>query len=149
MAKQDVIKKYVDQSIIDLDALEQWQSAAIVLLASKREHKMSYEEISEELGISTVTLYRFRQRTDVKDYILRFNMARIIDRLPEMMEAQMESAISNRSTKAAELILKYAGLLVERRSVDADIKTDVREVSDQSNDDLKRELEALRVKIDS
>lgn len=145
--ENDIIEKYCRKSILDMSELNEWQQAAIVLLATKRDHKMTYDQISDELGIDSSTLYRFRQRNDVKDYILRYNMARIVDKIPEVMEAQVESAISNRSTKAAELLLKYAGLLIERRSVDADVRAEVTSVGDQDTDALKAELESLRSKL--
>lgn len=147
-SKSQKIADYVGRSIIEMGDLNDWQQAAIVLLATKREHKMNYDQIAEELGISHMTLYRFRQRPEVKDYILRFNMARMIDAIPEVMDAQVDMAVKRGSTKAAELILKYTGLLVERKAVEADVKAEVSSVSDQDNDALRAELEALRRKLE-
>lgn len=146
MANKSALMKHVDRAIIALDGLEAWQQAAIVLLATKSEHKMSYEEIAKEIGVAPVTLYRFRQRPDVKDYLLKYNMARIIDSIPDVMDAQVKKAIKSSDTKAAELIVKYAGLLVERRAIDADVHADLANVTDKRVEDLEAELRELRAK---
>lgn len=142
------IGAYQMRSLLKMDDLEPWQQAAIVLLSTKREHKMTYEQIAEEVGVDPSTLYRFRQRDDVKDYILRYTMARIIDRIPEVVEVQAEQAINRGSVKSAELILKYAGLLAERRIVDADVRAEVADVTDKDVEELERELAELRKKAE-
>lgn len=142
----DKVKRLVDKSLLDLDELSDWQKAAVVLLSTKGEHKMGYEKMAKELGVNYVTLYRFRQRPDVKKYILDYTMARIVDRIPEVLEAQVEQAISRKSVKSAELLLKYAGLLIERREIESSVTTTSSE-SQKDNKALQDELDMLRNRL--
>lgn len=149
MSEMDKLKRFADRAIIELEGLVDWQKAAIVLLATKHEHQLSYEQIAEELGISPVTLYRFRQRKEISDYVARFTTARVIDSLPAIVNKQVEMAVSRGSVKSAELLMKYAGLLVERRAVEADIRANVDSIADKDNDQLQVELEELRRKLEA
>ncbi|MFB5192025.1 phBC6A51 family helix-turn-helix protein [Alicyclobacillus fastidiosus] len=144
MSKADSIQRYVEQAIIEMPDMKDWQKAAIVLLSTKPDHKMTYEQIAEELGISTVTLYQFRQRSEVHQALLNFNLARVIDRIPAVTEAMVKKSVDRGDPLAAKLIFQIAGLLVERRAVEADVKTQVVSVADKTEDDLEAELARLR-----
>lgn len=147
MANKDAVQRHVDRAIIALEGLEGWQQAAIVLLATKPEHKMTYEEMAAELGISSQTLYRFRQRPDVKDYLVRYDLARVIDRIPDVTEAMIKKAVGG-DPLSQKLFYQYAGLLVERRAVEADVNANLVNGTDARVEDLHKELAELRKKFD-
>ncbi len=136
-----------ERSLLALDTMSPWQKAAIVLLSTKHEHRMTYEQIASEVGIDTKTLYLFRQRPDVQKALGEYVMAQIIEQMPAVAAKQLEQAITRGSVKSAEWLGKISGLLVERRAVDANISADVHDVSDASNDALRGELEDLRTKL--
>jgi AcrR family transcriptional regulator len=136
-----------ERSLLAMDSFEPWQKAAIVLLSTKHEHRLTYEQIADEVGVDVRTIYRFRQRKDVQKALGEYVMAQIVDHMPAVAAKQIEQAITRGSVKSAEWLGKMSGLLVERRAVDANVTAEMSDVSAASNDELHAELEALRSKL--
>lgn len=66
--------------------------------------------------------------------------------LPEVYGA-IRKQVQKGNIKAAELYLKTRGKLIDRKEVQADVNQTITEVSNKSNDDLRKELEELKGRL--
>lgn len=92
-----------------------------------------FEDLATELGVSQPTLYRWRQRPEVRQ-----RAQEIVDeavggpeRVRMVLDVIVEQALQGQA-KQQELFLKYAGLLVDRRVTEKVVSyTDIEELSDE------------------
>lgn len=110
--------------------------------------KMTYAEIAEQAGVSERQLFRWR--TQDKE----FAEARkeLVDSYADEIIADAFGALKyqvvrNRNVKAAEVLLKSRGMLVDRKEVQGELKHEVTDMSTKDNDALLDELEQLRRKL--
>lgn len=110
--------------------------------------KINYDEIAAECDVSVRQLFRWRQEPE-----FRAARAEVVDMYADEIVGDAFSALhwqvsKKRNVKAAEVLLKSRGMLVDRKEVSADVRAEVTEVSAQDADSLRDELEQLRRKLD-
>lgn len=110
--------------------------------------RMTYDEIAAQCDISTRQLQRWRtQDTEFiaarKDLVESYANEIVSD----AFHALKYQLVKHKNVKAAEVLLKSRGMLVDRKEVQADVNAKITDVNDQSNDDLMKELEALKRKL--
>lgn len=112
--------------------------------AAKNDRK-TYEEIAEEVGISTRLLYDWRKNPDFVKYTAALSDTKL-DSYRSLADAQLIRLIQgtsnngNAAIKALELFYKINGKLVDKREVvTAGPETDVHDV-----DAIRAEIERLR-----
>jgi AcrR family transcriptional regulator len=111
--------------------------------------RMTFQQIADECGISEKTLFRWRTQDPEFAKARKELVESYADELVSDAFAALKYKLTrNKSEKAAEIVLKSRGMLVDRKEVSADVRADVSAVIDQSNEDLQRELEALRAKLE-
>jgi len=108
--------------------------------------KKSYEEISDELGMSVRTLYNWRQEPDFIRYCAWISETKL-DAFRATADAQLIKLIEGTSNnglasiKALELFYKLNGRLIDRREV---VQTEEgRGAKRISDDELQRGLDEL------
>lgn len=109
--------------------------------------RMTLDQIAKACDVSVKTL--FLQRTQDKDFQeAREEFAEAIadEMLPEVYGA-IRKQVQKGNIKAAELYLKTRGKLIDRKEVQADVNQTITEVSNKSNDDLRKELEELKGRL--
>lgn len=113
---------------------------AIEYLSQVRNGGLTQDEIAEKCGVSRQTLHRWRQ-SDVFQAELRKQIARnTMDRLPEVMNAMVDSAISLKSAAAAKLIMQATDMLTDKVEID-DKRSSLNTVDVVA---LRQRLEAFR-----
>ncbi|UJF36543.1 phBC6A51 family helix-turn-helix protein [Paenibacillus hexagrammi] len=110
--------------------------------------KLTYAEIAEQAGISERQLFRWRTNDG------EFAQARkeIVESYADELIADAFMALKyqvsrNKNVKAAEVLLKSRGMLVDRKEVAGELKHEHSDVSKQDNNALMDELEALKRKL--
>jgi transcriptional regulator with XRE-family HTH domain len=118
------------------------QYVAIEYLSQVKNGGLSQDEIAEKCGVSRTSLYNWRQ-DDVFQAELRRQIARnTMNRLPEVMNAMVESAISLKSAAAAKLIMQACEMLTDHTVIDD--KRNMRNGTD--TEDLKERIKALKLR---
>jgi transposase-like protein len=124
---------------------EQQKKAAFLLVendlkSNKDETKLTYEQIAEEVGVVSKTLWEWRKKNrnfiayknEISDDFLTERRARVYGQLMKLIEAEQPSV------KAIDLFMRRFGLLTEKTVVE-----NVDGGSQRSSDDIKRQLEDL------
>lgn len=93
------------------------QYAAIAILSLPKRGGMTYEQISDELGISSETLRRWRNEDAFNEELKRNIMRSTIDRLPEIMESVPDHIIDQGNAAMFRTLLQAHGLLTEKHEV--------------------------------
>lgn len=91
---------------------EQW--VAIEWLAQVKNGGKSLEEIAQLCGVSRVQLWKWRRDDEFQRELKREIMRYSVNRLPEVIEAMVESAITLKSAAAAKIILQANEMLVDQ-----------------------------------
>lgn len=101
--------------------------------------RLTYEEIADAVGITTRQLYNWRNYND--DFINFTNALAsnaMIGHLPEILEKHLDMTLKGQgSMKGIELFYKFAGLLVDKSEVKAD-------VNDNTNESIEERIAKLR-----
>ncbi|EDL65001.1 phBC6A51 family helix-turn-helix protein [Bacillus sp. SG-1] len=109
----------------------------------------SYAEVAKEVGISERQLYRIRQKPEFKTALHKRAMEEMSESVSEFTKMVERKAIKEGHYKFAELYAKMNGLLVDRSEVKQTTEIDDRrKFSEQSNEDLEKELKELGKLID-
>jgi DNA-binding transcriptional MerR regulator len=110
--------------------------------------RLTYGEIAKQCGISERQLHRWR--TADKE----FAEARkeLVDAYADELVADAFSALkwqlrNKRNVKAAEVLLKSRGMLVDRKEVTGELTQNINDLSAADNERLAEELEALKRKL--
>ncbi|MCR8982911.1 phBC6A51 family helix-turn-helix protein [Brevibacillus laterosporus] len=109
------------------------QYVAIGYLAQLNNGGKTLGEIAGECGVSERTLYTWRQ-DPVFDRERVVEMRRnLLDKVPNINQAMIDAAVTDKNAAAAKLIYQQLGLLTDRVEVDTSQKEEVPDI-----DDLKR-----------
>lgn len=120
--------------------LTEAQLAAIQYLALPKRGGLTYEQVAEEVGVSAVTLYKWRQQDYFVEELKKTIVRAIIDRLPEVMEAIPDIIIKQGNAAMFRTLLQAHGLL--RNKVEVQSQTGEQVKSDI--DEMKAQIEAFR-----
>lgn len=110
--------------------------------------RMTYEDIAKECGVSTVTLFNWR----TSDADFQAARKELVDKYADEIVSDAFTALRKQlrtkaNVKAAEVVLKSRGMLIDRKEGGPDTVVNV-DVSGQDNDALADELAALRAKLE-
>lgn len=94
------------------------QYITIQYLAQPRNGGLTQEEIAEKCGVSRQTLYKWRQSEEFQNELRKEIRRNAMDKLPEVIDAMVESAVKLKSAAAAKLILQATGMLVEKIEIE-------------------------------
>ncbi len=98
--------------------LNEKQIAAIEYLSQPKRAGMTYEQIAEAVGVSDVTLYKWRKDDTFNDELKREIVRKTIDRLPEVMASIPDHIINDGNAAMFRTLLQAHSLLTERVEVD-------------------------------
>lgn len=118
--------------------LNELQLAAIEFLSVPKRGGLTYEQIANKVGVSAVTLYKWRHNDDFNDELKREIVRKTIDRLPEVMEAVPDIIINDGNAAMLRTLLQAHGLLTDK--VEVDNKTG----TDSDIESMKAEIERIR-----
>jgi hypothetical protein len=110
--------------------------------------RLTYEEIAKECGVSTVTLFKWR--TDDADFAAA--RKELVDKYADELVSDAFGALRKKlrneaNVKAAEVVLKSRGMLIDRKEGGPETVVNVG-VADQDNDALRDELAELRKRVE-
>jgi hypothetical protein len=119
------------------DLPEHKQNAIIMMVTGDPENpfkRMKYKDIAEKLGIAEYTLRRWRADPEFQEAKREFREKYVKDDIvDEAVRTLFRSMRTKDSTHAAEVALKYAGEMVERRAIDATV-TSTQQIDLRSSD---------------
>lgn len=96
--------------------------------------RMKYQDIAKELGIAEYTLRRWRADPEFQAAKREFREKYVKDDIvDEAVRTLLRSMRTKDSTHAAEVALKYAGEMVERRAIEANV-TSTQQIDLRSSD---------------
>lgn len=93
------------------------QKAAAELMVAEPE--LHYTEVAEQLEINPLTLYRWRQREDFKEYMHNLCMERFKE-LEKIAVQKLYENVMNNNQKAIEYTLDYIGYKATNK-IEADV----------------------------
>lgn len=102
--------------------LSESQYAAIAILSQPKRAGLTYEQIAEQLGISTVTLFRWRRDDRFNDELKREIMRSTIDRLPEVMASVPDHIINDGNAAMLRTLLQSHDMLTDKVEVETNDK---------------------------
>lgn len=115
--------------------LSEKQIAAIEYLALPQRGKLTYAEIAEKVGVSEMTLYRWKNDDTFHNALTRRIIRSTADRLPEVMASIPDHIINDGNAAMLRTLLQAHGLLTDKVEVETKNTTD--------------DTEALRAKVDA
>lgn len=129
------------------------KQAALLLLTQQiidpNAPKLTYAEIADKVGISERQLFRWRTQDT------EFSQARkeLVESYADELVGDAFMALTyqvrhNKNVKAAEVLLKSRGMLVDRKEVSGDLRHEIGGVESKDNTQLMDELASLRKKLD-
>jgi len=110
------------------------QLTAIEWLVQPKHGGKTYEEIAELCGVTRQTLHTWRKSAEFQDELKREVVSRSAERLGDVINAMVESAVTHKSAAAAKIILQANGMLTDK----VEVKT---------NANAGTDIEALRSRI--
>lgn len=117
------------------------QYNAIEWLAQPKHGGKTYDEIAELCGVSRQTLWQWRRseefQTEMKREVVRYTS----DRLGDVMNAMVNSAITLNSAAAAKLIMEANGMLSSK----IELTTKPEQAVDIET--LRKRIEALKIGV--
>lgn len=119
------------------------QYIAIEYLAQPGHGGLTQEEIAQKCGVSRMTLYKWRKDPKFQDELRRQIAVNTMNRLPEVIDAMVDSAIKHKSSNAAKLIMQACGMLKDHSVVE------VREEKKIKTEELKAEIERFKARMKS
>ena len=118
------------------------QLKAIELLANPST-EMTKEEIAEQCGVNTATLWRWRRNPKFQQAVNDLAYDILKDELPKVYNSMAKKAIKG-NPKCIEMMLKFAGNFVEKTETTVNGSMDLGGMSDEEIDKLVNEQERLR-----
>lgn len=115
---------------------KQWQ--AVALLSQPKMAGMTYEEIAEEVGVTTMTLWRWRQQDKFNEEIKRQVLRNAVRHLPDMYEAVPRHVIEDGNAAMFRTFVQSLGMLKEHIEIE-DNRDDGRDL-----DEMKAQIEEFR-----
>lgn len=103
---------------------------------------MKYNDIAEKCGVTPMTLRRWRATAEFQTAKREFRERMKGDIIDEAIKTLRRSMRTKDSTHAAEIALKWAGEMIERRAVEANVNTT--QTIDIRNSDHAQLLEKIR-----
>lgn len=100
----------------------------------------SYAEVAESCGLSERHLFRYRQKSHIKQAVRNVAIQELEEEVPTMMKA-LKKNIQRGDYRSIELGFKTLGLLVDRSEVKTTIEDN--RYKEMSEEDIDRELEEL------
>ncbi|WP_077297476.1 phBC6A51 family helix-turn-helix protein [Virgibacillus pantothenticus] len=97
--------------------LSEKQYAAIAILSLPKKGGMTYEQIADEIGVSSETLRRWRNEDTFNDELKRNIMRSTIERLPDIMASVPDHIIEQGNAAMFRTLLQAHGLLTEKHEV--------------------------------
>lgn len=124
--------------------LSRQQQESIILLLTKVDNGMTMQEMADEVGVSTRTLYRWRKDPVYADELIKqseeLQRAFLSEAYAQLRAMVVSTDIAdNNKLKAIELMLKNQGRLKEVRQ-----QTVTVEESNRTFNDLLQELDELK-----
>lgn len=98
----------------------QW--VAIEWLAQVKNGGKTQDEIAELCGVTRKTLWQWRRDDEFQQELKREMVRHTGDRLPDILNAMADSAITHKSAAAAKLILQANDILVDQVRIEAKVK---------------------------
>lgn len=102
--------------------LSEAQYAAIAILSQPNRTGLTYEEIAEHLGISRMTLSRWRRDDRFNDELKREIMRATLDRLPEVMASVPDHIINDGNAAMLRTLLQSHDMLTDKVEVETSDK---------------------------
>lgn len=116
--------------------LNERQLNAIVELA--RPDRGTYEEIADKIGVSTVTLYKWRQEDAFNEELKRQVLRNSVQYLPEVFASIPKHIIEEGNAAMLRTYLQSLGMLTEKVEVENKSGTDT------DVDEMKARIERMR-----
>lgn len=117
---------------------KQWQ--AIALLSQPGMAGMTYEQIADEVGVTTMTLWRWRQQDRFNEEIKRQVLRNAVRHLPDMYEAVPRHVIEEGNAAMFRTFVQSLGMLKDHIEIE-DNRSDSRDL-----DEMKAQIEEFRQK---
>lgn len=118
--------------------LSELQIAAIEFLSLPKRGGLTYEQIAEKVGVSAVTLYKWRKDDTFNEELKRQIVRNTIDRLPEVMASVPDHIIKDGNAAMLRTLLQTHGMLTDKVEVET-------KGSDSGDiDAMKAEIERFR-----
>ncbi|CDN44441.1 Uncharacterized protein BN871_EV_00270 [Paenibacillus sp. P22] len=121
-------------------ALKPEQYVAIEWLAQVKNGGKTLEEVAAEAGVSRKCLWQWRRDDEFQQELRREMVRHTMNRMPEVMAAMVDSAVTLKSAAAAKLLMQANDMIVDQVRIE-------RKISEQDSVDiegLKARLDALR-----
>lgn len=98
--------------------LTEAQIAAIEYLSLPKRGELTYEQIAEQVGVSAVTLYKWRKDDRFNDELKREIVRKTLDRLPEIMASIPDHIINDGNAALFRTLLQAHSLLMDKVEVE-------------------------------
>ncbi|MEK3887267.1 phBC6A51 family helix-turn-helix protein [Bacillus sp. FSL K6-3431] len=118
--------------------LSELQVAAIEYLALPKRGGLTYEEVAEKVGVSSVTLRAWRKEDVFNDELKRQIVRNTIDRLPEVMASVPDHIINDGNAAMLRTLLQAHSLLTDK------LEVETKGNGDTDLNSMKAEIEAFR-----
>lgn len=94
------------------------QYAAIALLAVPKRGGLTYEQVADEVGVSSESLRQWRRKDEFNDELKREIVRRTLDRLPEIMDSVPDHVINDGNAALFRTLLQAHGMLTDKVEVE-------------------------------
>jgi len=103
----------------------------------------NFDEVAKEVGVSTKTLFNYRQKPHIKKAVRALVLENTGDHLPEVMDILMKQ-VRKGNVRSLELYVKLLGLSVERQDIRQTTTIETKSPYDNMTDaELEAELKRL------
>ncbi len=120
--------------------LSEKQIAAIEFLSLPNRGGLTYEQIAEEVGVSSVSLRKWRKDDTFNDELKRQVVRNTIDRLPDIMASIPDHIIKDGNAAMLRTLLQTHGMLTDK------VEVETKGNNDGDVDAMRAEIEAFRNK---
>src|SRR5690606_29073625 len=111
------------------------------VLATPGRGGMTYEEVADHVGVSAVTLYKWRQTDEFNDELKREVLRNAVAHLPDMYASIPRHVIEEGNAALFRTYIQSLGMLTEK------VEVDTKQGSDM--DAIKAEIERMRSRDES
>ncbi|NMD69612.1 hypothetical protein HHO41_04865 [Bacillus sp. DNRA2] len=122
--------------------LKKEQLEAIKYLAQPKNGGLTQDQIAEAVGVTRMTLHRWKQDIEFQDELKREIGRNTMNRIPDVLEAMFKSATQHGSANAAKLILQSVGMLTDKLEVED--RTKHSEQPKHDVETMQAEIERIR-----
>lgn len=103
----------------------------------------TFEEVAQEVGVSTKTIFNYRQKPHIKKAVRELVLSNTGDHLPEVMDILMKQ-VRKGNMRSIELYTKLLGLQVEQQNIRQTTTIETKSPYDNmSDEELEAELKRL------